>query len=475
MYMWSAVAVRAARMSARLARLRRDSSGNALVMFALTFVVLMLSVGATVDIGRWLLARDQTLAAVDAAVLAGGRTLQTSGDTAAAVTAAQQFYLMNVVSRIPVQSDSITFAASGQSVTAHGNAQIDTLFLQLANIETLPLISQATAEFAKAEFAFGGTGGVSDGNNTDTETNEISLMLDVTGSMKGQKLEDLKAAATDLIEIVLGDAGEQANTRVALVPFSEDIRLPTSTARDAARGTGLPSSKTLTSWSNSKTYYLSDCVVERIGDKKYSDAVPTSDQYALAHYTSQTSGYGANKKGECTIPVGSEITPLSSDEAALLEKISGLSASGGTAGHLGTAWTWYTLSPYWSSLWDVANQPAAYGTTNLKKIAILMTDGEYNTEYDANGVKVGSTAAGPAANGTSTVQARALCDAMKLEGIIIYTVGFDLSGPTSQSYQTLQQCASDTEKFYDAATGDQLQDAFRDIAIKLAAPLVLTK
>jgi Flp pilus assembly protein TadG len=473
--MWPAVVVRLERMSACLSRVWRDRSGNALVMFALSSVVLMLSVGAAIDIGRWLLARDQTVAAVDAAVLAGGRTLQTSGDEAAAVTAAQKFYLMNVQSRIAVKNDSIAFAASGQSVTASGTAQIATLFLQFADINSLPIVGNATAEFATGQPGAGGGGGGSNNNDTDSDSREISLMLDVTGSMGGQKLDDLKAAATDLIQIVLADNVEQSNTRVALVPFSEDIRLPTSTARDAARGTGLPSKKTLAGWWSSKTYYLSDCVVERPGAQKYTDAMPDPGQYVMAHYTSKTSGSGSNKKGECAIPAGSEVMPLSSDKTALLAKIQGLSASGYTAGHLGTAWAWYTLSPYWSPLWDVANQPKAYGTANLEKIAILMTDGEYNTQYDSNGVRVGSSGAGPAVNDTSTNQARALCDAMKQGGITIYAVGFALSGPSSQSYQTLQQCATDSDKFYSAADGSQLKDAFRDIAISIAAPLVLTK
>ena len=42
-----------------------------------------------------------------------------------------------------------------------------------------------------------------------------------------------------------------------------------------------------------------------------------------------------------------------------------------------------------------------YGTQNLTKIAILMTDGEYNTQYDTNGVSAGrQTQAG--VNGSST-------------------------------------------------------------------------
>ena len=87
--------------------------------------------------------------------------------------------------------------------------------------------------------------------------------------------------------------------------------------------------------------------------------------------------------------------PLTNDKTALLNKIKNLTAAGSTAGHLGTAWAWYTLSPNWNTLWPAANRAAAHGTAGLKKYAILMTDGEYNIEYDKDGVKVGSKDAGP--------------------------------------------------------------------------------
>jgi len=100
-----------------------------------------------------------------------------------------------------------------------------------------------------------------------------------------------------------------------------------------------------------------------------------------------------------------------------------------------------------------------------------MTDGEYNTQYDGEGI---SASANQAANGSSTAQARALCSGMKAEGITIYTVGFELGGEGSEAYQTLYQCATDPTKFYDASDGEQLKQAFRDIAIKLSS-LYLSK
>jgi hypothetical protein len=105
-----------------------------------------------------------------------------------------------------------------------------------------------------------------------------------------------------------------------------------------------------------------------------------------------------------------------------------------------------------------------------------MTDGEYNTQYDSNGVSANqnATSCPQAANGCSTDQARALCTAMKAKGIVIYTVGFDLGG-NQTAIDTLTQCATDPAKFYNAANdGSQLQQAFTDIALKLSS-LYLSK
>jgi Flp pilus assembly protein TadG len=447
------------RWSSAVRRRLRDfggnRSGNVAIVFALSAVVLMLGIGAAVDIGRWLHARDKTLAAIDAAVLAGARALQLDdADTDVAVAQAQKFYDENVTKRLPVTDDTVTFgvADDGQSVTASGSAYIKTPFLQFANIDKLPLISTATAEFSSAGY---GT----------SEDLEIALMLDVTGSMQGQKLADLKKSAKDLIEIIETQSGSGYTTKMALVPFSEDIRLPTTNALNKARGNNLPDTKTISNgWWGNTTYYLSDCVVERTGSQKYTDAAPANGQYALGHYTQNYTQSG-KKTGVCTIPQDSAIQPLSDDTEMLKGKVDDLSASGGTAGHLGTAWAWYTLSPNWNALWPEPNRAADYGTPHLTKIAILMTDGEYNTQYDSNGIAASDYGA---ANGSSTQQARALCTSMKNAGIIVYSIGFELSGPSSQSYQTLKNCASDETKFYDAEDGVQLQQAFRDIGLKLS-------
>lgn len=433
-------------MATFLRSAHRDQRGTVLVPFALMSVLLCGMIGAGVDYGRWLHARSVTLSAMDAAVLAGARSLQVdNSDLNGALAAAQKFYTENISGRSDVVNDTISFSVGSdkKSFRSSGNAYVTTPLLGLINIDKLPLLSEAGAEFAEAKISVGGN------SNTNTE---ISMMLDITGSMAGSKVVDMKAAATDLIDIVLPDGATENSVKVAIVPFSSVVRLPSS-ALTAARGN--PSATTMISgWRYNRT----PCVVERKGTNRYTDAAPSSGDYVMAEYDP----YSSN----CVLNTNAEVLPLTNTKATLKSKISGLSVNGYTAGHLGTAWAWYTLSPNWNSLWP-SSGAADYDTTKVNKIAILMTDGEYNTQYDTSGANTGYTGRA-AANDTSTNQARALCTSMKAKGITVYTVGFQL-GWNTPATTTLNQCATDAGKAYTADNGDQLKQAFRDIALKISS------
>jgi hypothetical protein len=125
----------------------------------------------------------------------------------------------------------------------------------------------------------------------------------------------------------------------------------------------------------------------------------------------------------------------------------------------------------------------------VRKIAVLMTDGEYNAQYQEaktnSGIMAnsGSTTYCPdATNGCSSVQAKALCTAMKGGAtqadidkvgkedpkIEVFSVVF---GSDKLAIDVMKNCASpDTDKityYYNATSGDQLKQAFRDIGIKM--------
>lgn len=439
----------------------RCNDGAVAAIFGLLAVLVFLMIGSAIDYGRWAHARNQTLSAMDAAVLAGGRSLQTTGDVSTAIIAAQTFYEKNTKHRLPLKSDNIDFtvADDGLSVSATGNASIDTPFLSLANIDALAILDTSGTEYSKAEVAVGKNAGVN---------LEISMMLDVTGSMEGDsRIGALKTAAKDLIDIVVWDDQSTYTSRVALVPFSQSIRLPNVTARKAARGV----TESTTTTNSGNTYWRTPCVAERLGSQAYTDAAPGPGAFVSTVYVD-------NDSRNCLPGNWGKVRPLSDNKTFLKNKIDALDTQGGTGGHLGTAWAWYTLSPNWNSLWsNAANHASAYNTPETQKIAILMTDGEYNTQYkklnsntapSTTGTFVKSSGSNSASNGSSNSQARTMCTAMKAAGITVYAVGFGLENGSTAS-QTLAHCATDPSKFFDAQDAEGLRQAFRSIALKISS------
>lgn len=439
---------------------KRDERGNVAMMFGLSLGAMIMMIGGAVDIGRWLNARDQTQASMDAAVLAGARTLQTGGTELAALNTARNTYKSNIKKRIKVFKDTVDFQLTnnGMNVAAKGNVEIRTPFLQFIRIAKLPLFapSEAVPEATTAQDRFEGV------------DREVVMMLDVSGSMCSpcSKRDAMKKAASDLIDTMMRNNGKtQWTTRMGIVPFSADVRPPQTwltTATDPSR----PNSITLTYrsglWTLSQTYYKSRCVGERTGTHRYTNAAPGPGAYVLAAY--EDTGASNNY---CSIPANGTVVPLSADKEMLKSRINALTTAGGTAGHVGTAWAYYLLSPTWNNVIPSESRPAAFGTEKLKKIAILLTDGEYNSPRDANGVVTGSNGAGANVNGlTSSQQAVQICTNMKNDGIEIYTIGFDLGG-NQTAINTLAACASSQSNAYLAENTASLQTVFRDISVKL--------
>lgn len=464
----------------RWAALGSDERGSVAIIFGLSIFVLLAMVGLAVDYARFVNARTQTIAATDAAVLAGARALQSNGgNQSAAIQVAQTYYQQGVRNRISVvpQSDNITFVVTdnGTAMATTGNALIATPFMHLAfglagtQATTLPLLRSDGSDYSKAVLAVGGNGQ----NNL-----EISMMLDISGSMgSGTKLQDMKAAANSLVDIVVWSDQTQYTSKVAIVPFSAEV-YPTASLFKFAVGQNQPTNSanpqqvpysvtTGSGWNTKTTNYTflpTVCVAER-PNKDYSDAAPSSGNYILREYT---------LKGTCGIDSKAIVQPMTSDKTVLHQLINNLKDGGNTAGHVGTAWTYYMLSPKWAPGLPSGSQPVAYGTAKTKKIAVLMTDGAYNQEHDSKGVATGQNKGeGTSVNGTtSAAQAKSICQSMKDNGIEVYTVGFDLQSNSASDYKTavdtLSNCATDTNHFYNSSTGDALKAAFQDIALKIS-------
>lgn len=507
-------------------RLRRESSGNVAMMFALLVIPLTGAIGLAIDMGRIYHVAMHTQGALDSAALAAGRAAQVEKTDMLnkASKSASAFY--DQAKPTDVLETKIAFSPNtlNTEFTVTATSWVKTPFLSVLDLfghkapdsdappacassfACTKVISTATAQICL------------NCNGSDPIPVEISLMLDVTGSMAGTRIDDLKLAGKDLIDIVYQDPRAKDFIRTALVPFAPAVNVGPYFTKitgkaDREDNDGKSSRNIhypitcfllgtlLNSCTNStgqKTYNkvghiakYAPCVVERERwDTKasklgqYSDMAPSGPGLLdpllpSSNLPSWNEAVNKNDSSDTdqmltTCDPSNVIVPLTNDAAALKDAIGKLKTDGTTAGQLGTAFAWYMLSPNWSKVWPAESEPGAYGPRNKRrKIAILMTDGEYNTRLGKQYSDGGSEAK------KAMADALDLCTEMKAgydlksesnytggPAIEIYTVGFKVN---AASKANLSACATaDGEHYYDASTGDALRQAFRDIALKIS-------
>ena len=206
------------------------------------------------------------------------------------------------------------------------------------------------------------------------------------------------------------------------------------------------------------TFQTSTCVSERTGTQRYTDASPGNAKV------------GRNYASSANPCPGATIQPLTDNKTTLKTLINGLTVTGSTAGQIGLAWGWYTVSPNFNSLWS-SNPAGPNVPRDTLKAVILMTDGDFNSPY-CTGVLAGDAGSGSgstadhincnATNGSPFTQAAALCDAIKAQNILVYTVGFSVTAG-SQAAEILSDCATSPDYAFLPASGADLSDDFAAI------------
>lgn len=205
------------------------------------------------------------------------------------------------------------------------------------------------------------------------------------------------------------------------------------------------------------SYFPTTCFVERYGADAATDGSPSTSPLGMLYSTD----------GNCTKT--NYVTPLTADKTRLNKSIDDLKTGGSTAGQIGIAWAWYMLSPNFGSVWDkeAVNQPKDYATKELVKVAVLMTDGEFNFST-CKGVTSGTTVGGTACNATDEfAQAEAICQAMKDQKITIYTVGLSIN-TALYADDFLIKCASKPSYAFLAADEAELKVAFKKVATSIS-------
>lgn len=444
----------------KTASFKNDEKGSIVPLTAIMITAMALAAGAAVDYSRYSSAKNIMNTALDAAILdAGVRLGEGQPVDQKFEDDFNAFFNVNIVGRGGFADDFriVDFSADRNTgrVNASAAATLDTTLMQIGGIEKMDVNATSSGVFSRAP-------------------TEVSIMLDTTGSMRSNgKIASLRRTATRAVNALLDGTAVSSNTRVGIVPYASSVNIGASNAIKVTSGNQNTQIASLSDFgpTNNNVRPENGCVTERGGQEEATDA-----SYTEARIGSDARSVNGNTSQERQTCPTLTIEPLTNDKSKLTYKIDRLDANGFTAGHIGLAWSYYMLSPNWNELWDTPNEPAEY-SSNVNKVAIVMTDGLFNTAY--NGVPLGENNnpfGGQAARSNNI--AEQLCENMKLSGITIYTIGFALSdidndNRRERATNLLEDCATDNaegrEFFFNAENENQLADAFDEIVKDITA------
>jgi Flp pilus assembly protein TadG len=471
------------------------------VMFAVTLVPMLAFAGLSVDFGRALMIRNQLGYALDAAALAVGSSRGTQAEMEARMRA---FINANFPDQELAREVDFDLDIDGERVTASAEVSMPTTFMRVLGRDHLDI---AVATEVVREIS-----GI-----------ELALVLDVTGSMAGQKIADLRAAAHSLINIVFEDEQTPEFLKVAVVPYSAAVNLgseASSFVQDSKLSHVTPAEIGLNPSSpeysiNRIRYDPGDplmwkgCVAERSLPNDIEDTSisaggywriyywPSSydNDWARAGVNTRTSD-GNNMRGPntgCPTP----ILPLTNRRQDVEDAIDGLVAwsRGGTMGNVGMAWGWRVLSPeppfsenvlpYDEPLWEKAIVMMTDGDNLMHKWSPItdhrdldhdgrtsdtVNNSYYSSDYSAYGrVEEGRLGTTSQSTASSRLDDRLedVCDNIKEHQITIFTITF--GGSVDNTTRSIyQHCATEPGYYFHAPTGSDLQQVFQTVGQRLS-------
>jgi Flp pilus assembly protein TadG len=450
----------------------RDRQGNFALMFAAVAAVLVMAVGFGVDTLQLANAKVALRAAVDAAVTSTARDLTTGViKPADADSMVNAFLLANgnggLLSADNIVLDKLDVDQTAKTVEATAHVDV-ALFFPLFGMDT----TRRVTDIGAAVYS--------------DKTVEVAMILDITGSMKKtwtkDKIGDLQTAADFAVDELLkaNTEGLKPRVRIAIVPYAEAVNAgklaETTVFVEKEGGPDLPPAIDAPIQAAAKAAPDS-CATER---KMPDGTADFTDHSPLAtRLNSKNKPYYAkvNRDDRVSVCPKAALIPLTADKQKLHDTIDAFKADGVTAGGIAAQWGYYMLSPNWRSAIrnaDLGDGPADYSKKKVAKVAILMTDGQFNTAFAGIEGKPQNQQGDKARE-----YAENICANMQTSGIEVFTIGFDLpSGEASEARGVLQDCASrdagSLRHFYDVSTGEELKAAFAEI-VRNTEQLALTR
>lgn len=483
-------------LAKHLRAFRLSRNGNVAPMVAAAMIPMIGAVGLALDMGRAYMVRSQLADALDAAGLAAAQ--ERDADEQRAVFNA--FFQANVaggITDVRLTGPNIVIADDGQELTLEASATLDTMLLSMIGRNELTVTARSVVQ-------------------RQNRGMELVLVMDNTGSMAGSgKIGAMRDAALQLIDELYGDKNEQEHLWVGLVPFVTAVNIgnhrpdwlspPAETCyRERRNGRNTrycdappDGEEDDPLWEFQATNsQWKGCVEARWEDgRDLTDDPPGIERWHPYFYpTSPDNTWGPidernSRGGNATGPnvsCGPPVTPLTAAAQTVRDGIRAMQpwAGGGTMAHVGIAWGWRMLSPRWRGLWGAdtpAQLPLDYDEDDMEKVIVILTDGDNNffdsnrwdrtyasdyTAYDrVDEGNIGSSRRSTA-NNLLNSHTRDLCERMKANDIIVYTITFRVS--RSSTRRLFEECATSSDHYFDSPSNAQLEQTFDEIGSQLS-------
>lgn len=450
-------------VQAQMDRFTRAEDGAMMPMVLFFFVITLLIGGMGVDFMHHEMERVKLQAVLDRAVLAAANTRNDLDPETVVRDYFEKAEMTDYLKTVTVESGT-----GYRTVSATASNPMKTQFISTLGYSTLDVNASGTAEESIGDA-------------------EVSLVLDISGSMaSNSRIVNMRSAAQEFIDTVITD-DNPGTVSVSVVPYSSQVNA---------------GPEILSRLNVLQTQGYSHCM-EFDEDEFATTALDTTTlHHQYAHFsTGSSSNSSLVTDTECPQQDYERITAFSQDADALKEQIGDLQARQNTSIHLGMKWGVALLDPAFQpvvadmvddGLIDESfdGRPVAWGAGALKTI-VLMTDGanvrtyrlkdevyetpdmrymwarkglSYMTNYMTSNLdSYFYENAYTATEGDDLLEE--ICDAAKARGVIVWTIGFEVS---NHGAEVMENCASSAAHFY-RVEGIEIEDAFASIARQLNA------
>ena len=339
-----------------------QSQSGALVHFGFVlFLMMILMGGVAVDLMRFESTRTSLQNTLDRCTLnASALSQQLDAETVVTDCVGKAGLAENIT------SITVTNGINFKQVAVDARADTEPYFMQMVGITEMDAAGRSVAE--------------------QRITNvEISLVLDISGSMLGTKLSNLKLAASEFVDTVLASDGE-SRISISLVPFNGQVNLG-PVLRAKYNATDLHNVANVNCIDLPASVYASSEMLTTLAMPLTAHADTYSGTTTTNVFNSLSSGAPSNVNRWCP-PSPTNIVRLPANDIGILQgQINAMAAIGATSINAGMKWGVTLLDPGSQIMFDQfvsANEidnafegrPYEYDDPEAMKIVVLMTDGE---------------------------------------------------------------------------------------------------